>query len=231
MLVRHYVEELPHAEIADALGVTEDAVSMRISRGRAVLRRLLEAEESAGPAEGWQETRVWCSGCGRRRVEMRRDEAVAFRCLGCGDDPATVYDLSNPTFAELVGGLLRPAPMLKRGAAWSAAYFAGGAGEAGCTRCGGSIRLRRHERNGVPGLAGRCDACGQDVWSSADGLAQSLPAVRALRRDHPRLHSLPPRDERYAATDATIVPFRDVAGSAALDVVLERRTLRVLAVH
>ena len=79
MIVRHYVYGVPHAEIAAFHGVSEEAVSMRISRGRALLRTLLEPD----PGDGWGDTRVWCSGCGARRLQMRRDEnAVLFRCVG-----------------------------------------------------------------------------------------------------------------------------------------------------
>ena len=38
-LVHHYVAGLPHAEIAARQGISKDAVSMRISRGRTVLKR------------------------------------------------------------------------------------------------------------------------------------------------------------------------------------------------
>src|SRR3954447_17681202 len=44
MLVQRYVHDLAHAEIGARLGVSEDAVSMRLSRGKIVLRRMLACE-------------------------------------------------------------------------------------------------------------------------------------------------------------------------------------------
>ena len=50
VLVQRYVEESPHAEIAGRLGVSEDAVSMRLSRGKLALRRVLAADLAAAAA-------------------------------------------------------------------------------------------------------------------------------------------------------------------------------------
>ena len=227
MIVRHHVESASHAEIAAWYGVSEDAVSMRISRGRALLRELLDTD--AG--EGWGDTRVWCSGCGARRLQMRRDEkAIVFRCGGCSPASAA-YDLRNPCFARLVGDLVRPAAILNRAAAWSSEYFGRGAGEAGCTRCGRSIRVRHHREGGRRGLHGVCRACGEQVWSSVLGLADSRPEARSFRAEHKRVRVLPERDLAYGNEEATLVRLEAVRGSAALEVLFARDTLRVLATH
>ena len=44
VLVRRYVHDSSHAEIGARLGISHDAVSMRLARGKAVLRRLLASE-------------------------------------------------------------------------------------------------------------------------------------------------------------------------------------------
>src|SRR4051812_12452812 len=91
-LVGHYVDELSHAEIADRLGTSADAVSMRVSRGRSRLRYLLEtrfaddalAEGWSGGDGGWRSTRLTCPDCGAGTVTMRHSDAeVAFRCTTC----------------------------------------------------------------------------------------------------------------------------------------------------
>ena len=227
MIVRHHVEGAPHAEIAACYGVSEDAVSMRISRGRAVLRAQLETD----PGDGWGDTRVWCSGCGACRLQMRRDGgAVHFRCVGCSPASAS-YDLRNPCFARLVGDRVQPAAILNRAAAWSREYFSRGAGEAGCTRCGRSIRVRHHREGRRRGLHGVCRACGEQVWSSVLGLALSQPEARSFRAEHKRVRTLPERDLAYDNGDATLVRLEAVRGSAALEVLFARDTLRVLATH
>lgn len=230
VLVQHLVEGSPHAEVAARLGISEAAVSMRVSRGRAQVARMLAAELREESSGGWGATRVWCSKCGARRLELRRDEeALAFRCRGCSLGPSAAYDLRNPSFARLVGELVRPAAILKRAAAWSSDYFGGGAGEADCTRCGRRIRLRPGGAGARRGLRGECGGCGQAVWSSLQGLAQAQPDALAFRARHTRIRTLPERDLDYGGVDATLVRLEALSGSASLDVVFSRDTLRPLA--
>jgi DNA-directed RNA polymerase subunit RPC12/RpoP len=232
VLVRHYVDASPHAEIATRQGISEDAVSMRISRGRVTLRHLLAEELGEEPGDGWRDTRVWCSNCGARRLQMLRDAtAVAFSRLGCSTGPGAVYDLGNPSFARLVGELVRPAAILNRAAAWSSDYFGRGAVDADCTRCGRPARVRHHRGAKRRGLHAECRACGEAVWSSVRGLAQSRPEARAFRAEHARVRTLPERDLDYGGAEATLVRIEAARGRAALDVVFTRDTLRVLAAH
>jgi RNA polymerase sigma factor (sigma-70 family) len=67
-LVQRYVDDAPHGEIAARLGVSEDAVSMRLARGKMALRRMLAAELGREAEVEWRETRVWCGQCGRRKL-------------------------------------------------------------------------------------------------------------------------------------------------------------------
>lgn len=231
LLVRHYVEASPHVEIAARQGVSPEAISMRVSRGRALLRSLLAAELGEEPADGWRDTRVWCWNCGASRMQMLRDErSLAFRCAACAPSPGAVYDLGNPSFVRL-GEVRRPTAILNRAAAWSTGYFRHGAGEADCTRCGRTTRIRRHSVHGRTGLRGDCGACGQAVWSSAQGLAQSQPEARAFRAEHARIRTLPERHLDYGGTEGTLVRLEATCSSAALDVVFARDSLRVLATH
>lgn len=247
VLVQRYVHESPHAEIGARLGVSEDAVSMRLTRGKVVLRRLL-ASELAAEAEAyglvaaddrWRETRVWCAECGQRRLRARREPApgdVSFRCPGCNPNgPGTNYALANPFFARLVGDVIRPTAILARAAEWAGTYFSPGAGGAtACTRCGRPVRLHRFFRDRDDkrgdGLYARCDACGEQVSSSVYGLAQSAREVRTFRRDHPRTRLLPLREVRSSGVSALAVRYEDVLGSAGVEIVFARDTLRVLAV-
>ena len=247
VLVQRYVHESPHAEIGARLGLSEDAVSMRLTRGKVVLRRVLGsdlARESAafglGAADArWRETRVWCSDCGRRRLLARRDPApgvVAFRCPDCNPDATGFqYALGNPFFARLVGDVIRPTAILARAARWSRGYFAPGAGApVVCTRCRRPVRLRRssRDRNGNrrAGLYAHCDACGEQVFSSARGLASAVVEVRDFRRKHPRTRALPERELELAGVPAVAVRYEDVLGSSGVSVFFTRETLRVLDV-
>jgi len=162
---------------------------------------------------------------------MRREEtAVSFRCACGTPSPSAVYDFANPVFARLVGGLVRPSAILKRTAEWSAAYFAEGAGAADCIRCGVAVRLAHYDA-GRRGLYGRCGACGVEVWSSVVGLAHAQPEAREFARTHARVRTRAPQEISYDGAPATLVRLDAVGGTARLDVVFARDTLRLLGAH
>ena len=236
VLVHRYVHDSPHAEIGARLGLSADAVAMRLTRGKAVLRRILAAELRDEADEGWRETRVWCRDCGRAKLQLRRDGVVAFRCPACTRSAtASEFPLENPVFGRLLRGLVRPSAILRRTADWAHRYFAAGAGaEIACTRCGRPTRLRRyeHDRDGREnaGLVAECAGCCEQVCSSVGGLVVSLPEIEQFRRDHPRSQSLPPRALQFAGHAAIVVRHRAALGSSGVDVVLARDTLRVLHV-
>jgi len=80
-LVARHVDELGPAEIGARLGLSPEAVSMRLTRGRARMRHLLETELSDEPlaqvwvgrhGASWRVTRMACTRCGRPTTSMRR---------------------------------------------------------------------------------------------------------------------------------------------------------------
>ena len=238
-LVQRYVDDAPHGEIAARLGVSEDAVSMRLARGKTVLRRMLAAELGRDYGGDWHETRVWCGQCGRRKLAMRPREvhdAVTFSCPECSPGvPGSDFPLANPFYAEHVGGLVRPAAILTRTGDWLQRYFGNGAGasENACTRCGRAVKVNRYRREASrnsEGLFVACESCGEQVSSSVEGLALARSDVRRFRREHPRTRVLPRRDLDFGGAPAFAVRVEDVVGSGGLDVVFARKTLRVLAV-
>jgi RNA polymerase sigma factor (sigma-70 family) len=239
VLVRHYVDQMPHREIAAAMGISADAVSMRISRGRLSMRRLLQPELEQ-PV--WRSTALWCPGCGDRRLRLRRTEKViVFRCDGCDTASGAVsaeYALSNPVFAGQLGSLVRPSAIVARAAAWTYDYYAAGAGANRCTRCAAPVRLQTFQRIEIDeraperrGLYADCGRCGEEVCSSLGGIALAQPAVRALRRRQARLRPAPVRRTDHGGVPALQVRYEAVGVPDGVDVVFERDTLRVLSVN
>lgn len=254
VLVRRYVDGVAPGELAAALGVSEDAVAMRLTRAKAALRRLLAAELAGAAAElgllahedeTWRATRVWCGQCGARRLLTRATGSpavVSFRCPGCvpaATGSGSEYRLDNPYFARLLGAVVRPTAVLARSAAWVHRYFAGGAGaRVVCTRCTAPVPLRRYERGAVlgdapnrHGLHASCEACGETVSSSLGGLVAALPEVRSLRRVQPRtaLHAV--QAIELDGTPAFVADVATVGGSARVAALYSRRTLRLLDVR
>lgn len=241
-LVGHYVEELSHAEIAAGLGTTADAVSMRISRGRARLRHLLEteyADDDAGWSDvdaGWRTTRLPCADCGRPGMEMRRDDSeVAFRCRRCdGGGLSSRLALDAPAFSALVGDVRRPTALQSRLAAWTHSYW----GHEGprCVRCDRPVTPERYVRDTAEpwpvrhGWFVECAGCGEAVNSSVAGRVLALPEVRAARRRDPSLRTLPVRDVVRDGHEAKVVALGTADGTPRVGVVVLERTLRVVHV-
>jgi RNA polymerase sigma-70 factor (ECF subfamily) len=208
VLLQRYVQERPVAEIAGRLGISDDAVSMRLARGKLALRRALDENE-------WRPTAIWCVRCGACRLLTRRESggnAIAFRCPGCDgiEGRSAVFPLDNPFFEQLVGSLERPSAMFGRIGEWATSYWSGGDGSSvACTRCGAPTTVRCHTRVDVaeptPGLFVRCPRCGEEVWTSLVGVAMATPEVRALRRREPRAAA-----RVTVEREAVVVRFRDV---------------------
>ena len=236
-LVGHYVDELSHAEIAERLGTSADAVSMRVSRGRAKLRHLLETdfevEEHHG--EGWKATRLPCADCGRLGMEMRRDDReVAFRCRWCdGGDLSSRLDLHAPVYQALIAGVQRPTAIQSRLAGWTRTYWS--SETVRCVHCDAPVTRQRYARDEggwacANGWLAHCTACGEAVSSSVSGLVLSLPEVREARRREPKLRSLPVRDVVRDGQDAKVVSLGDEDGTPRVGVVVLERDLRIVHV-
>ena len=248
-LVGHYVHERSHAEIADQLGSSPDAVSMRVSRGRTRLRFLLEtrfADDAVAEGwvrrdeAGWRATRLRCVECGRTGVWMRLDALeVAFCCRAC--DPTglqTRLPLDTPVFGGVVAGLRRPSAIETRIATWSRSYWSptDGPGTVPCVRCNADLPIRPYVRADCDSWASRhgwyvsCDSCGEEVSGSMAGIALAQPEVQAARRREPSLRRLPARDVVRDGQAAKVLGFAGPDGSPLASVVFLRDTQRLVHV-
>ena len=239
VLIERYVNESSRAQIAASFGVSVDAVSMRLNRGKLVLRRVLarelrdEADAFGIARDGWATTQVWCSECGRAHLEMRRTpERVSFRCRTCSSTlPASEVSLRSPFFSALIGSLVRPSAIVARNEAAVHRFFAAGAGAvSACPGCGADVPLAVIERDvgkRLRGLFARCGSCGEQMWASAAGLAAGHPRVRAFRRGR-RVRAIPHRETTFDGARVMRVRYEDVAGTSHVDVFMAPATLRVL---
>jgi hypothetical protein len=222
---------------------------MRITRGKVVLRRLLQTQlrdssDAFGlagrPEDDWRSTSVWCSECGRHRLAIRRHPAlstIALRCVGCdGSSISSEFRLDNPVFGRLMRDATRPTTVIARAADWVHSYFAAGSesGRASCTRCGHPVSVHPYLRRelGADVLSGRgllaeCPACHEAVSSSLGGLALATPVGRSLRRRHPRLRALPTPAPRRSGP--LTVRYQDMLGHDGIEVAFAPDTLRILS--
>jgi RNA polymerase sigma-70 factor (ECF subfamily) len=256
VLVHRYVHDSPPTEIAARLGLTEKAVSMRLSRGKLLLRRLLSTDlrehaetyglldESAG--DGWRETRIWCPGCGRRRLVARIPRppgTASFRCPGCAPIPGESgwnYPLSHALIAPLIGGITSPRPLLNKATRWLHERYLSGMerGETACTRCGHPARLERYvpsfdEATGsdLPGFLVLCHSCSEIGWTALGEMLRGSGEMQLFQREHPKVRMLPGRQVEAGGRAAIVTSFESLTAAARIDVVTARDTFEVIGVH
>lgn len=244
-LVARYVEEVPPRELAARLATTPEAVSMRLTRGKARLRQVLETDLADEPlartwierhGTSWRPTRLACPTCGRASTSLQRDDrAIRMRCEHC--EPAgiaSMWSLTNPALGPRLAPLRRPSAMVARMADWSAAWWPGAMaqGAVPCTRCGRDVPVLPYRRaddgetRWLRGWHASCASCGEVLSTSLLGLLLVTPEARALRERRPSAHAVPTRDEG----DRLVVGLRDDTSGEGVDAVFDERTARLLRV-
>jgi RNA polymerase sigma-70 factor (ECF subfamily) len=248
ILVAHYVEGLPQSEIAARLGLSENAIAVRLHRGRRALRQLLTndlrqdiAEYGfAANADGWSETRMWCPECGRSRLLARFEPAqgdLSIRCVTC-DNILDNHLVRHHSSLGLFSGLKAYKPALNRVMEWADGYYRGGleAGVARCMACGKPASVKTSDAtsslDGPRDLHGLRLFCSCQVENSCSiaGLALFTPEGRRFWREHPRIHGLPLREEQVFGRTATVVSYASVNEHAQLEVAFARDTLQILRI-
>lgn len=249
-LLAHYLDALPIAKIAARQGLHENALYVRLHRGKLTLRRALAADmrEQALPPEqpsprddGWQATRLWCPLCGQQRLHSRFSGAgrhFDIVCPHCRRDPGG-FEM-NWHLPAAVGGAKHHIVMFRRLAAWSHTYFAAAIARRGapCVQCGRMAALHM----GVPATAApyhhgiyavrlQCPCCAAGPFSSLNGLVINHPAVQAFWRSHPRMRITSPRPVAIDGRPSLVVGCIALDGGAALDLLALQDTLEITAVN
>jgi RNA polymerase sigma-70 factor (ECF subfamily) len=249
VLVQRYMEETPQAEVAARLGLTEGAVEAWLHRGKLALRHVLISElgdEAAAhgliaPANvGWEETRVWCPGCGQRRLEGRLNSGegkLYMRCPGCSRSDAHFI---HSTLGDGLRNMKSYRPAVSRVLQCIHDMFRlrGGGGAGPCPQCGKLVPL---QWGLPPWIAERfadpnsiylwCAACGVGDTETWHSLTWSLPEARAFWRKNPRMRFLPAREVEFAGSPAVVTGFESLTAAARLDVVALRDTLEVVRIN
>jgi RNA polymerase sigma-70 factor (ECF subfamily) len=270
LLTERYVDEFPQAEMAARRDMTENALGVRIHRAKSALQRILATpsfrEDAASygllspdSIEGWQETRLWCPRCGKRRLlgRFRTEESgelapdvgdspsFAVRCPHC--EGALGYDFTSghrglPT-QRVLGSVRGYKPALNRLSTWWHDYFETGlrTGRAACPICGQTANMTSAPPIGThPGIAGlhgafiSCTRCNRVACLTASGIAYHTSAAQRFWRDHPRMALTDEREMRIGGHDAVAVTFTSLTDSAALEVILSRtnfETVRASTIH
>ncbi|HEU5228164.1 MAG TPA: sigma-70 family RNA polymerase sigma factor [Ktedonobacteraceae bacterium] len=262
----YHLQELSHSEVAERLGISVGALHTRLHRARRQLRQLLRGplhDEAAvfGLAveqkdDGrWLETSMWCSCCGRHRLQGSFMEGgpegnvnLHIRCPGC----AQRYGLDTVHSMGLVSLGQRRSfrPAWKRTLQGLSELILLGLRHQGqpCPWCGNatSIQVADAEETKddapAPGpyrfwIHWSCMHCGGlvclpgDLPSVDQIVAWSDPQAYAFVTQHPHWLGAPTMPLEYAGQAALRFQITDTASAASLNIVAHRHNLRVLAVY
>lgn len=248
ILVQKYVEESPHAEIAAQLGLTENAVAVRLHRGKLAFQKILHtqfpatAELFTGAERRAQlrETTIWCPICGVQHLhgDFDRERSVLeLRCpVCCAGAVAAIWCTDLPRH---FGGAKQVRTALEHGMAecfqeYSAALEHG---TVACSQCG---RLNRLQFGLFPemtppyptthGLYTLC-SCGSGASSSLRMFVQSSPEVRAFWKRHPQMRTLPERAIDVNGQAAVAIRFESVTDPASLEAIIALDRYAIVAMH
>jgi RNA polymerase sigma factor (sigma-70 family) len=252
-LVGSYVLELPQAELAARLELSDGALRVRLHRGRLALRRALATDlrdhalalglilPEAPDASGWQSTRIWCPFCGRHRIESRIDRSTgsySYRCAGeCLPRGAIV---GSTLGSDWLAGLTNAKSILTRHCLMLATSYRQTILRGGdtCSRCGRWYPVQQWGAGDTlpapPYLHGIylvCPTCEVDDAATPWHLTLDTPAAQRFWRRHPRMRALPTRAIEFAGRPALVTGFESVAEHAHLALISARDTWEVLRVY
>lgn len=246
LLIQHYIEGLPQAELGAQFGLTKGTVAVRLHRGKLALRQALVNDfRDDAVAYGlvtpehasWQETRIWCVVCGQHRLLGQFDHAndeLQLRCPSCNQlhDEQDRIHYSHSSFLR---GVKAYKPAVSRILHWTYDYYLKNSqdGIVPCLECGRLQPLRVGTPPGAidcpPEIYAWCEECGYCSGSSAwNGLALSTPQVLHFWRDHPRMRAIPPRELEIAGSPAVLVGFESVTDDAKIEVAFAQNTFAVI---
>lgn len=260
-LIKHYIDESSLSEIAEQLGIHTSAVAMRLHRGKLVLRRVLTAQMPnelatygiAAPGRGaWEETRLWCTLCGQRRLlgKLDPDEgSIELMCTGCCRESGVVYSRNH--YTALLRGVTGYRRALAKLTTWARTYYRNGLlkGNAPCISCGEPMPVRHlhpgqipdfyyegeywrlYEREQRHGIAFICPACETSCVSLSDSIAQHTTEAQHFLRTHARVRTLPEREIEVAGRPAIVTVFESLTDTTHLDIVSALDTYEPLHIY
>lgn len=252
VLIERYIHESSHREIAERLGLSEDALVQRLYRGKLALRRVITTQMSEKASafgialtdeeRSQQETRIWCPLCGTRKLTKRFDSSTHrthFSCPHCQHIATAI----NP---QILNRVSSPRPMLTLQLAQLHEYYKQAiyVKQGICHKCGDSTYAEICQPQNVPqtyrlpgapttyqGINIICTSCHNNEINTLPHLTLDTPEARQFWRKHPRMLWHPGHEIEYAGQPALVSSFQSRSESAQLDLIYQRDTLVILNVH
>ncbi len=254
LLIERYINELPQAEVAARLGVSENVVAVRLHRGKLALRKVLCSQlgqemslygVQAPVMDGWEQTRIWCPECGQRQLLGRLSTAThefILHCPKCYPETGE-YMIHHVVYKEdqagLFTGIKAYKPLLTRLMKWSDGYYRHGLVQRKvmCMKCGRIAPLHiglppdmPHPTREKHGVHVTC-VCQPTNFHTLSGFALALPEGQRFWQKYPRIHRLPERELEIDGCNALLISIESVPSKARLNVLFERDTYAVIHIE
>ncbi len=241
LLTARYLDNVPSAELARRLGVSESAAAVRLHRGRLMLRKLVNAEMNG---HHWQSTSLWCMTCGQAHYEGRLDPITGdffLYCPRCGlPTDLRDWDHQETGQAPIIRGMKSIKPALYHLMAWNYREFQPAlvSGIMRCSRCGRPAPLHRRHleqierlRPDLPGAHMLCPHCGHINASALSGIGLSSPEGIGFVKTNPRIHQLPIRQVEHQGREALVLSWQSLPDpKAELAVIFAQDTYEILSI-
>ncbi len=260
VLELRYLQELPEDEAATRIGVSVGALEARLHRARRQLRGVLsgpmrvEAEafglvpRAEEDMAAWQETRVWCNLCGRRRLLgkfCKQADGAIYMTMRCPDCSARYgFDIYGNHGLTPLKAMHSFRPAINRVMrALSQDFVAQLPMATGkCPTCHQNVPVHVlwSETAGKKGASGeipiRCWLaydCPRDglhgVHSAVEPVVWFHPMAQRFMREHPRWITAPESIVEYGGRPTVRFHLADAVSTAQLTVLADPVTLRLLA--
>jgi RNA polymerase sigma factor (sigma-70 family) len=245
LLRERYINERPVNAMAQDCSISENAMTLRLSRAKESLRKILTTElrETAAAhglltedeAAGWQETDIYCPRCGNTKMHGRWEPHFNLKCPHCDGKTDGLLGLSTsarPVPASLLvreGGGWRVS--VKRVNSWWATYTTDGmrTQTVACIHCGKNASVATAwPENKSPGFTSLCPHCKKRFYVHPAGLVLHSKEGFDFWRQHERIQHLRPRKIEYQGHDAIIVGFAACKTNARLEVIYAKDGLKRL---
>lgn len=248
VLIERYIHESSHTEIAERLGLREDALVQRLHRGKMALRRVITTQMRdealtfgiAVPEVDTtcQETRIWCPFCGKGQLIRYNDQqarSMSYTCPRC-------WQITSTSVPEAWNGLRSHKSILSRQLAWLRNHYwqAINNRKGACLKCGHQAHVIVHQYAGISPHQNNfqnrvvylhCTFCGYEEWNGLPHLSLDTSEAQQFWRKHPHMLWLPAYEIESSGQPAFISSFRSLTNKAQLDIICHATTLEVLSVH
>jgi RNA polymerase sigma factor (sigma-70 family) len=256
LLLAKYGAGIPAATLAAQLQLSENAVNVRLHRGRAAIQRVFSttlraaANDAGLPLDEilpWQSTDLWCPHCGRQRLRLRfaaGSDRLWIECPACLDTPGRyVINLTDPvlgtvrSFTDAMRALMdniytfyqQRLPEVR----------------SACPRCGGTLIVRQSAA-GSPGAplptptakpaAGAavvhsyCLECGDICWAYHSEFALYHPAGQRFWQRYGRIELTADRVIDHGGRPTLHTSYRAIDSAAEFTILRDLESYEVIHV-